>query len=201
MQWDGTAAGATPIINWVLENNSFGSARYHSTKQQIAIDTIDSIAYARINDWIVQGVAGEFYPCRSDIFTVTYEPIREDAREPQVASPTPGGPQVPDILVNTTRPRPINRVVAWMTAGAALGASIAVGAGQLLVALDAYPAKSATLDVIRAIVTVVGAIGGALALGKPAQTRTETETTPLSDPQVLDPVSGKLIPLVPSRNR
>jgi hypothetical protein len=26
-------------------------------------------------DWIIRGVAGEFYPCRDDIFAVTYEPV------------------------------------------------------------------------------------------------------------------------------
>ena len=26
------------------------------------------------NDWIIKGVAGEFYPCKPDIFTATYDP-------------------------------------------------------------------------------------------------------------------------------
>ncbi|MEO8824097.1 MAG: hypothetical protein ABI366_11045 [Ginsengibacter sp.] len=26
-------------------------------------------------DWIIEGIAGEFYPCKPDIFEKTYEPI------------------------------------------------------------------------------------------------------------------------------
>jgi hypothetical protein len=26
-------------------------------------------------DWIIKGVAGEFYPCKDDIFRLTYEPV------------------------------------------------------------------------------------------------------------------------------
>ena len=26
-------------------------------------------------DWIIRGVQGEFYPCRTDIFEATYEPV------------------------------------------------------------------------------------------------------------------------------
>ena len=29
---------------------------------------------ATIGDWIIQGVKGEFYPCKPDIFEETYEP-------------------------------------------------------------------------------------------------------------------------------
>jgi hypothetical protein len=26
-----------------------------------------------LNDWIIKGVKGEFYPCKPDIFSATYE--------------------------------------------------------------------------------------------------------------------------------
>lgn len=29
------------------------------------------------NDWIIKGVKGEFYPCKPDIFEMTYEAIGE----------------------------------------------------------------------------------------------------------------------------
>lgn len=31
--------------------------------------------YASIGDWIIKGVKGEFYPCKPDIFEMTYEPV------------------------------------------------------------------------------------------------------------------------------
>jgi hypothetical protein len=30
---------------------------------------------ANENDWIIKGVKGEFYPCKPDIFGLTYERI------------------------------------------------------------------------------------------------------------------------------
>jgi hypothetical protein len=39
------------------------------------IKTIDSIAIALENDWIIKGVSGEFYPCKPDIFEKTYEEV------------------------------------------------------------------------------------------------------------------------------
>ncbi len=30
---------------------------------------------ANIGDWIIKGVEGELYPCKPDIFEMTYEPV------------------------------------------------------------------------------------------------------------------------------
>ena len=32
---------------------------------------------ARLGDWIIKGVKGEFYPCKPDIFEATYEAVQE----------------------------------------------------------------------------------------------------------------------------
>lgn len=77
-QWDGTAEGATPIINWILESG--GTARYacdeHCTgAHYLAIDTLEGRIIASAGDWIIRGVAGEFYPCKPGIFAATYERI------------------------------------------------------------------------------------------------------------------------------
>ena len=37
------------------------------------IETLEGIMTANVNDWIIKGVAGEFYPCKPDIFEQTYE--------------------------------------------------------------------------------------------------------------------------------
>lgn len=44
-------------------------------KPIIKIATLEGIMTARLGDWIIKGVAGEFYPCRDDIFKQTYEPV------------------------------------------------------------------------------------------------------------------------------
>ena len=93
VQWDGTAEGATPIIDWVLING--GTARWNSTRwldtstkddeedfshrrsspvpAHIAIDTLEGVMRASAGDWIIRGVKGEFYPCKPDIFEATYD--------------------------------------------------------------------------------------------------------------------------------
>ena len=39
----------------------------------IAIPTLEGTMKASLNDWIIKGVAGEFYPCKPEIFENTYE--------------------------------------------------------------------------------------------------------------------------------
>ena len=71
-QWDGTVAEATSLINWILASD--GTARYHDEPPAISIDVLGGRADAVPGDWIVRGVASEFYPCKSGIFDQTYEP-------------------------------------------------------------------------------------------------------------------------------
>lgn len=40
----------------------------------IQIPTLEGLMQAHPGDWIIMGVAGEFYPCKSDIFEKTYQP-------------------------------------------------------------------------------------------------------------------------------
>lgn len=40
----------------------------------LIIQTPEGNMKAEIGDWIIQGVKGEFYPCKPDIFAATYEP-------------------------------------------------------------------------------------------------------------------------------
>lgn len=41
----------------------------------IEIDTLEGTMLAIPGDWIIKGVKGEFYPCKPDVFTATYEPV------------------------------------------------------------------------------------------------------------------------------
>ena len=45
---------------------------------EITIPTLEGEHIARHGDWIVKGVAGEFYPCKPDIFEATYEKVDEN---------------------------------------------------------------------------------------------------------------------------
>ena len=41
----------------------------------LLIKTLEGTMVARVGDYIIKGVKGEFYPCKSDIFWATYEPV------------------------------------------------------------------------------------------------------------------------------
>lgn len=95
MLWDGTADGAGPIVDWVLDNG--GTARWHEERlvdtaqipsgavisrprrnpvpTHIAIDTLEGTMRTAPGDWVIRGVQGEFYPCKPDIFAATYDVV------------------------------------------------------------------------------------------------------------------------------
>ena len=43
----------------------------------LSIETLEGVMRADLNDWIIKGVKGEFYPCKPDIFAATYEPVED----------------------------------------------------------------------------------------------------------------------------
>ena len=48
------------------------------TKRIGVIDTFEGEMVVTPGDWIITGVKGEHYPCKPDIFEMTYEPVQED---------------------------------------------------------------------------------------------------------------------------
>lgn len=42
---------------------------------KLAIGTLEGVHRVSWGDWIIQGVQGEIYPCKPDIFEATYEPV------------------------------------------------------------------------------------------------------------------------------
>lgn len=39
------------------------------------IETLEGTMKANLNDWVIKGVKGEFYPCKPDVFERTYEKV------------------------------------------------------------------------------------------------------------------------------
>ncbi len=39
------------------------------------IETLEGHMQVNEGDWIIKGIAGEFYPCKPDIFDLTYEEV------------------------------------------------------------------------------------------------------------------------------
>ncbi|MFI2620388.1 hypothetical protein [Streptomyces sp. NPDC018584] len=46
-----------------------------SRQDEVFVVTLEGEMRAVDGDWIIRGVAGEFYPCRDDIFRATYEAV------------------------------------------------------------------------------------------------------------------------------
>lgn len=44
---------------------------------ELIIPTLEGDMRAPIESWIIRGAKGEYYPCRSDVFEETYEPVEE----------------------------------------------------------------------------------------------------------------------------
>ena len=88
-QLAGSSADWMDVYQWI-EANTAGSfepldvleGRVPCPESGVSIDpsdgrlmiaTLEGVMHANPGDWIIRGVAGEFYPCRDDIFRATYE--------------------------------------------------------------------------------------------------------------------------------
>ena len=69
VQWDGN--------NYAELRDFIGDSldEAWSTGGYCFINTPGGRMNAYVGDWIIRGVAGEFYPCKQDIFEATYEPV------------------------------------------------------------------------------------------------------------------------------
>ena len=47
----------------------------HGTVKDLYIDTLEGDMLAKVDDYIIKGVAGEFYACKPEIFALTYENV------------------------------------------------------------------------------------------------------------------------------
>ena len=56
------------------------AADFVEGKPVLRINTLEGAMTASLGDWIIKGVQGEFYPCKPEIFSKTYEPV--DTRIP-----------------------------------------------------------------------------------------------------------------------
>ena len=52
---------------------------------RMMIATLEGFHHVNVGDWIIRGVQGEFYPCKSDIFEATYERVADDERTDSVS--------------------------------------------------------------------------------------------------------------------
>jgi hypothetical protein len=59
---------------WDLVDTAMG---VNYTDGVLSIHTLEGAMKVSKGDWVIKGVKGEFYPCKPDIFELTYEKIGE----------------------------------------------------------------------------------------------------------------------------
>lgn len=85
IQWTGNESDIGPILDWVLANPEQHDlfpgetgVGYVPGLGTLDIPTLEGIMTASPGDWIIRGVKNEVYPCKPDIFEMTYERTYND---------------------------------------------------------------------------------------------------------------------------
>jgi hypothetical protein len=76
-----TMESAAEVMKWC------GSTKHWSRPPMravtgIIVPTLEGQHEAAFGDWIIKGVKGEFYPCKPDIFTATYDAADDAQHSP-----------------------------------------------------------------------------------------------------------------------
>lgn len=89
--FDGSTTECMKVYEWV-ERNTLGSfepmaviaGRVPCPASGVSIDprdgrmmiaTLEGYHHVDLGDYVIRGIAGEFYPCKPDIFEATYESV------------------------------------------------------------------------------------------------------------------------------
>lgn len=74
-RFDGLDSGAE-ILEWIGLNSGRASLSC-GDEPKLVIRTLEGNMTAILGDWIIRGTAGEFYPCKPQIFDAIYEEVEE----------------------------------------------------------------------------------------------------------------------------
>ena len=83
IQFDGTLNGYEEIRR-IFKDLKTMSRSYHEERNEVtswSIQTLEGSHQVSKGDYIIKGIKGEFYPCKPDIFELTYEPVKENKDE------------------------------------------------------------------------------------------------------------------------
>ena len=83
VQWNGNnlvevvtfLEGKSPKLDLEVTRLKWEDYKDLIAKEGLYINTLEGSMKASINDYIIKGIAGEFYPCKEDIFLKTYESV------------------------------------------------------------------------------------------------------------------------------
>lgn len=76
VQFDGTKESANRILAWIGQHEGVARRAHRAEPGRgIVIDTLEGEMTISVEDFVIRGVKGEFYPCKPDIFAATYEAV------------------------------------------------------------------------------------------------------------------------------
>lgn len=88
IKWEGQQElEALPVwMQDAIKNQTmwFGINSRNDTTPVMLIETLEGIHKAQVGDYIIQGVKGELYPCKPDIFDATYEEVLDSEEAEKV---------------------------------------------------------------------------------------------------------------------
>lgn len=63
------------VLNCQMDHNKFDDYASAVIRSGMDIKTLEGKITASVGDFIIKGVKGEFYPCKPDIFELTYDKL------------------------------------------------------------------------------------------------------------------------------
>jgi hypothetical protein len=70
VRWDGSIGAFDQVEKWAKDGPTISTQG-----NRLYIHTLEGIMEASFGDWIIKGVQGELYPCKPDIFGMTYDAV------------------------------------------------------------------------------------------------------------------------------
>ncbi len=78
IQWNGKDLPLDKSPQWLIDavmKTPGDMGNIFKVDDSLLVYTLEGTMYANPGDWIIQGVKGELYPCKPDIFEKTYEAL------------------------------------------------------------------------------------------------------------------------------
>ena len=73
--WLNVAWQQGPGENGLWPNPDVPPNPEHKSADELVCGTLEGVHIVTPGDYIIQGIKGEIYPCKPDIFELTYEPV------------------------------------------------------------------------------------------------------------------------------
>lgn len=74
------------IPEWGVKANLEGVLYFEDG--ELFVNTLEGKHHASVGDYIIKGVKGELYPCKPDIFEMTYDEIKDEYMKKPVLKPS-----------------------------------------------------------------------------------------------------------------